>query len=160
VRVARLAPLLYEIEARPFEMLRGDHHTSRRLGSHNGRAISGFRLPSSDEWEYACAAGSRTLFRWGDDWPSCRPDEADHWDLHCCPNAFGLVMNSNIHSLEICEGIQFRGGDAGLSITRGQSHFANWLPFASSYVLPDDEDTTGWCVDEIMVRRVWPLCGD
>ncbi len=27
---------------------------------------SSLRLPTSDEWEYACAAGSRSLFRWGD----------------------------------------------------------------------------------------------
>jgi hypothetical protein len=26
---------------------------------------SGFRFPTSDEWEYACAARSRTLFYWG-----------------------------------------------------------------------------------------------
>ncbi len=28
-----------------------------------------FRFPTSDEWDYACAAGSRTLFRWGDHAP-------------------------------------------------------------------------------------------
>ncbi|HLV97303.1 MAG TPA: hypothetical protein VKT82_01380 [Ktedonobacterales bacterium] len=25
----------------------------------------GWRLPTSDEWEYACAVGARTLWRWG-----------------------------------------------------------------------------------------------
>ena len=30
----------------------------------------GFRLPTSDEWEYVCAACARTLFRWGDHCPA------------------------------------------------------------------------------------------
>ncbi len=33
-------------------------------------APGGFRLSASDEWEYACGAGSRTLFRWGDHSPA------------------------------------------------------------------------------------------
>lgn len=32
-------------------------------------AQEGFRFPTSDEWEYACATGARTLWRWGDDCP-------------------------------------------------------------------------------------------
>ncbi len=32
-------------------------------------AQDGFRLPTSDEWEYARAAGARTLWRWGDEIP-------------------------------------------------------------------------------------------
>ena len=33
-------------------------------------------MPTSDEWEYACAAGSRTLFRWGNHAPLEAIDEA------------------------------------------------------------------------------------
>jgi hypothetical protein len=42
----------------------------------------GFRLPTSDEWEHACSAGSRTLFRWGSDCPmTCYPDETpSNWE--------------------------------------------------------------------------------
>jgi hypothetical protein len=35
----------------------------------NKVASEGFRLCTSDEWEYACSGGARALFRWGDRFP-------------------------------------------------------------------------------------------
>src|SRR5205814_9468821 len=38
---------------------------------------SGFRFPTSDEWEFACGSGEPTLFRWGDHAP------CDRYPLDC-----------------------------------------------------------------------------
>ena len=159
VRMVDMAPMLYEVEARPFELLSDDVQTAWQLGGKRSKGLlAGFRLPSPDEWEYACASGSRTLFRWGNDWPGCRPQDAMHWDLHQCPNAFGLLMNTSLTNLEVCDGIQFRGGDAGQSLVRRQSSYLeSWLPFASSYVVSEEDELSDWCVEDLLVRRVWPL---
>lgn len=95
----------------------------------------GFRLPTSDEWEYACAAGARTLFRWGNDCPlDGDPISISTWQVHRSPNAFGLLMSSNPYNWEYCQepGIR-RGGDGGQAAHAGAGIFASWLPLASAF---------------------------
>lgn len=63
---------------------------------------AGQRLPSEVEWEYACKAGTNTLFYWGNEpdldyaWTKDnQPDSADYTNLPAdqqkAPNAFGLL---------------------------------------------------------------------
>lgn len=70
-------------------------------------AARGWRLPSVDEWEHACAAGGSSLFRWGDLWPTA-PPEATTWDGYLVPNGFGL-----------CYGDPWGGLGAELTATPG-----------------------------------------
>ena len=71
----------------------------------------GFRLPSSDEWEYACAAGSRTLFYWGD-WEFLTAENTPV--PYAFPNAFGLSIANNPYHWEYCSDPNvMRGGDGG-----------------------------------------------
>ncbi len=74
----------------------------------------GFRFPTSDEWEYACAAGSRALFRWGNMTPPhaiplLGTEESDRmgyasapkclWAVHCSPSlSLGVLRRTRVHA--------------------------------------------------------------
>lgn len=122
---------------------------------------TGFRFPTSDEWEYLCGCGDPTLFRWGDHVPCDRyptdtsPEEAAFrrqwvlsggkleyppegfaadWDIHRRPNAFGVSIASNPYQNELVAEIGItRGGDGGCTICGGAGFFIGWLTLATAY---------------------------
>lgn len=145
LRTVTILPFLFETKARTASMIVAppisrpgnlyeyrSHYPIPQNAVREVLEYQGFRLPTSDEWEYACAAGSRTLFYWGDGNFS-KENEISY--RHPAPNAFGLYIAQDTYQREFCEeqGVM-RGGDGGASACGGCGVLANELTLASSYI--------------------------
>jgi hypothetical protein len=129
-------------------------------------AADGFSVATSNEWEYLCGGGARTLFRWGDD---CPCDDGppggggsgeSTWEVRFQPNAFGLHIADDAYHREVVvePGIE-RGGDGGSLICGGMPAFLSWLMLAPAYEGPWDKaelannadfDIRGWYTRRIV----------
>jgi hypothetical protein len=110
----------------------------------------GFRFPTSDEWEHACRAGTRTFWWWGNSLRYPLPQR----------NGFGLDIARNTYAPEWCTNPDVhRGGDFGVTCCGGMDGFPTAMYLASAYFEPFDLATElddgfgGAC------RRVFPLPG-
>lgn len=115
----------------------------------------GFRLLASDEWEYACAAGSQTLFYWGNGVFDSSQKSVQKPSPY---NAFGLDIANGPYNWEFCaeEGLM-RGGDGGISACGGCGLLAMYLTCASAYISMLDEQDIGREIYYAHARRTYPL---
>ncbi|WP_371500627.1 formylglycine-generating enzyme family protein [Kitasatospora sp. NBC_00374] len=123
----------------------------------------GRRLPTPDEWEYACGAGARSLFRWGDTHPATADPFSTPDGPQQAANAFGLRIGRDPYQAELTSdpGVVL-GGDGGEATCGGYGGFRAWLPLATAYRDPYLAELLGGgdpadCSDELLARAVIDL---
>lgn len=96
-------------------------------------AARGLRLPSADEWEYACGAGAPTLFRWGNECPLDRTPYEDGAGPQHQLSALGLRIAYDVYRTELSSDVTaVHGGDGGESVCGGYGNLLAWLPLATA----------------------------
>ena len=172
LRTVDIPPFLIEVDSIPSEAISPGVSDNKKAafsgknkastmepGSYNyvvENLEKGFRLPSSDEWEYACSGGARTLFRWGDYCPvDCYPVDWTDFDLYKRPNAFGLMIAINPYLWEfVSDPGLMRGGDGGSAICGGTGFVSGWLRLASSYLFTHNKISADEGIFYAHLRRV------
>jgi hypothetical protein len=175
LRTVTIEPFLIEVEAKEFGLIGSPNEepTFQYIIREKGKSIrhayftrrqtlqlisqDGFRFPTSDEWEYACAAGTRTLWHWGNEYPlHCYPNECKDWDLNIKPNAFGLYIATDTYGWEFCaEPEIMRGGDGGGARCGGDGPIV-WFCLASAFV-PWEPNSDTEEHDRVHLRRVYSI---
>lgn len=155
LRRALVSPALVEARATEWFPVEDEEELEygKQMASINARlAHGGFRLPTADEWEHFCAAGSRTLWRWGNV-PSFDKKTLQR------PNAFGLVIAHDSYNPEWVEGpTSLRGGDGGSALCGGHGQLAAALILATAHRLPKSmEKELRDCGEPFYRRRVFTL---
>jgi hypothetical protein len=134
LRQVSIAPMLAEVNPQEGYGIEDGAKKRRQFLS------DGFRLPSTDEWEYLCGAGSRTLWRWGNECPTagypCDYKGRSRFKPHRQPNAFGLVFPNDEYDTEGVAGsgkgqIVPRSGDGGVMTCGGDGFVLGWLMLAT-----------------------------
>jgi hypothetical protein len=155
-RTAQLGPYLMECESSPCQRRAG--LTFRQLSQ--ALAEEGLRLPTSDEWEHACAGGARTVWRWGDICPDYSPEDSDRNLIHWQANAFGMRFFGQAGELCAEPGIR-RNTDGGVALCGGHGWPCAWLAQASAFVR--DYYALGWDAPEkplsphLRIRRAFSV---
>jgi len=170
-RTVTLTPFLLEVSPKPatdylaediydYEEPEGDDGPDDIYRAEIARVLAtdGFRLPTSDEWEHACRAGSSSFFRWGSEWPPGDPLATD-FESYKQANGFGLRFTSSPYQVECVEGDCFRDGDGGSSVCGGDPEPYVWHTLASAYAYPMEraEECLPETYEEAQVRRLFPL---
>lgn len=124
-RTVTLSTVLMAVEA--------EHLTEPPASMPAVLAARGLRMPSADEWEHACGAGARTLYRWGDACPLDEEPFGEGGGPRCEPNAFGLRIAHDTYRAELgSDPGAVHGGDGGEAVCGGYGALRAWLPLATA----------------------------